>query len=426
MSSLIKSLEVNAAEWKRSAGRSPRAMEELERSDERQLARTGKSLLYFQSGLQNGGPAGLIYSYILSWLGVVSVMSCLASLASMAPTAAGQYYWVSILAPKGLGRIMSYVTVHPPTSPTSPYIPNGYQSTTLLWAAVLLALCINTSLAKYLPKIEGVILYIHLLGFFAILVSLLHLSNRGEWPSMGIAWLVDFCFSTVTNVGSLGGDCAVHMSEEIHSASRIVPWNILLTLSINGLLGFGMLIATLSVSPILRARFGRDFGLPFSEKLAYVSPKSLLPTNAIICTFAIPFLLGLIVTGSSIALLNLLSFVTSSRLLAAALPLDMLFWRRTTGLIKDTYPSSKNASLEYPLVWGPWRIPEPFGTIINIFGLCWIRLAVFFGFWPPMAKVTVNTMNFSSAMTGFWLIFGVVWFAVWGNRTYKGPVDETK
>lgn len=486
---------------------------------------------YFASGLLNGGPAGLVYSFFLSWIGVVSVMSCLAELASMAPTAAGQYYWVSILAPKGLSRIASYVTgwisvavwqgivtmtsyiigtliqalivlhnlnpaaAEDPTQPPAFYTPKGWQNTLLLWAAVLLALTVNSVLAKHLPKIEGFILYVHIFGFFAILIPLLYLSDRvpasvvfttfnngGEWPSTGVSFLVGM----ITNVGSLlGSDGAVHMSEEIYGAARIVPWNMIITLVINGVLGLGMLLATLFcltnpesalASPTgypaiqvfydttksvagttlmtivilllcFAAMFGqfasasrqmwsfaRDFGLPFSSRLQYVSSGSQIPTTAIFTTFIIPLLLGLVVSGSSIALLNLLSFITSAWLLAATLPLGLLLWRRTTGGIRDPYKTPPPTAMDketasapaIPLEWGPWRLPEPFGTIINIFGLCWMLVVIVFSFFPPVSKVDAKMMNYSSLMTGFWLISGVVWFAVWGHKTYKGPVNEVE
>jgi amino acid transporter len=65
---------------------------------------------YFGSGLSNGGSAGLFYSYLLSWAGFLAVMTSMAELASMAPTSSGQYYWVYILAPKPIRKLLSYIT----------------------------------------------------------------------------------------------------------------------------------------------------------------------------------------------------------------------------------------------------------------------------------------------------------------------------
>ena len=57
----------------------------------------------------SGGPAGLIYGYIIAWIGMTCVYTTLGELASMIPTSGGQYHWVSIFAP-AKGRIfLSYV-----------------------------------------------------------------------------------------------------------------------------------------------------------------------------------------------------------------------------------------------------------------------------------------------------------------------------
>jgi hypothetical protein len=65
---------------------------------------------YFGSGLSNGGSAGLITSFFLSWFGFLAVMTSMAELASMAPTSAGQYHWVYMLAPRSMRKLLSYLT----------------------------------------------------------------------------------------------------------------------------------------------------------------------------------------------------------------------------------------------------------------------------------------------------------------------------
>lgn len=65
---------------------------------------------YFGFGLANGGSAGLITSFILSWVGFLAVMTPLAELASMAPTSSGQYHWVFMLAPRSARNLLSYLT----------------------------------------------------------------------------------------------------------------------------------------------------------------------------------------------------------------------------------------------------------------------------------------------------------------------------
>ena len=66
-------------------------------------------LVVFLLGLQNGGPGGLIYSFIFVWIGTTSVFATIGELASMQPTAAGQYHWVNMLAGQAWRKFWSYI-----------------------------------------------------------------------------------------------------------------------------------------------------------------------------------------------------------------------------------------------------------------------------------------------------------------------------
>ena len=148
--------------------------------------------------------------------------------------------------------------------------------------------------------------------------------------------------------------------------------------------------------------------------------------NAVWATCCISLLLSLINIGSSQALQNILSFTVSSWEAAASIPLSLLLWNRMTGRIATaSYPShDSKADPTKPLVWGPWRVPEPWGTCINAFGLVWIVLAFFFSFWSGSVHVDAESMNYSSLMTGFWFIFGIGYYVLHGKKYYKGPVVD--
>ncbi|KAI1358922.1 amino acid/polyamine transporter I [Xylaria arbuscula] len=512
--------------------------DQLSRNDEQDLSRAGKKqtlkrrfgiistlglsttlmltwegvLVYFGFGLANGGSAGLFTSYILNWVGFLAIMVPLAELASMAPTASGQYHWVYMLAPKRYGIILSYVTgwlsvavwqsivamggilcstliqgllvLNYPDS----YTPKGWHGTLMIWATIVLSFVVNSALGRWLPKIEGFILYLHVIGFFALMIPLVYLgrkvsaetvftswNNDGGWPTTGLAFFVGI----ITNVGPfLGADGAVHMAEETHNAASVIPWNIVITIVFNGLLGLGILLVTLFragdittaletsfhypfiqiifdstqstagttvlVSVILvlaySATFGqfagasrqlwafaRDHGPPMSKRLLLVDPKTFLPMNAIMTTGLISILLSLINIGSETALNSVLSFTVSSWEAAASIPLGLLLWSRTTGRIcqRRNRTSLAADTLDSALTWGPWRVTEPLGTLINITGLIWITITFFFSFWPGQAEVTASTMNFSIALTGFWIIFGLGYYSLIGKKHYNGPVNET-
>jgi len=47
-------------------------------------------LITMTPGLLNGGPAGVVWGFLINWIGTMSVYAAMAELASMAPTAGGQ------------------------------------------------------------------------------------------------------------------------------------------------------------------------------------------------------------------------------------------------------------------------------------------------------------------------------------------------
>lgn len=55
-------------------------------------------LAIFAQAFNNGGPAGAVYGFIIAWLSTLSVYTVISELASMAPIAGGQYYWVYVVS----------------------------------------------------------------------------------------------------------------------------------------------------------------------------------------------------------------------------------------------------------------------------------------------------------------------------------------
>jgi amino acid transporter len=57
-----------------------------------------------------GGSAGLFWSLVWSYTGQTFIVLSLAEMSSMAPTAGGQYHWVSEFAPPKFQKILSYLS----------------------------------------------------------------------------------------------------------------------------------------------------------------------------------------------------------------------------------------------------------------------------------------------------------------------------
>lgn len=176
-----------------------------------------------------------------------------------APTAGGQYYWVSILAPEKYKRLYSYITGKLLLSVNYQYhhhhtdwwvftgwltiiawisavalggFVNGTQIQGLLvlnypdyhfervhgmllsWAVVAVALFMNTVTSRILPQIEGLALLVHVLGYFGIMIPLVWLAphrtahdvftefiNEGGWPTQGVS----FCVGIIGIVAAFAG-----------------------------------------------------------------------------------------------------------------------------------------------------------------------------------------------------------------------------
>lgn len=151
-----------------------------------------------------------------------------------APTAGGQYYWVSILAPETSRNFLSYITgtlVNSLSQDSSPasgdiccflsnqlfvsadltflgwlttiawisnvaaggfisatmtqglivlnnpdYVFRRYHGTLLTFAFLLAAVFVNTILSRHLPKIEGAMMILHVFAFLGFVISLVYLA----------------------------------------------------------------------------------------------------------------------------------------------------------------------------------------------------------------------------------------------------------
>ncbi|KAM0331930.1 hypothetical protein ACHAPQ_005833 [Fusarium lateritium] len=374
-------------------------------------------LVLFAQGLNNGGTAGVIYSFIVVWIGNFSVFATMCELVSMAPTSGGQYHWVAMMAPRSCSKFLSHLTgmltvggwqgsvsssalltgnmiLGMATLNHDGFQPELWQGTLLFWAIFLFAVFINILVSSVLPKFEGLILILHILGFFAILIPLVTLGphasasdvftvfvNNGGWSTQGVSFMVGMMGNAFAFVGT---DAAFHMSEETINPSVVVPTSILLSLCINGCCGFAMLIAMVfcmgnfddamasgpgmlgfphmyifqqatnskagatvmaAVIVILAGcatvgmlastsrvfwSFARDRGLPGWRTLSKVNDRTTVPVYAVLCTAVISILLSLINIGSPVAFQNVTSLSISCLYSSYLIAASLLLYRRTT------------------------------------------------------------------------------------------------
>lgn len=257
-------------------------------------------LALFSQGLNNGGPAGLVYGFIIAWSSTLSVYTVISELASLAPIAGGQYYWVYMLAPPKWKVFSSYIigwltslawiaTVATETifagtilqgliilDHENTYEPQLWHGTLLAWLVVAVAIFINWGIPGALPKIEIFIIFFHIAGFVAIVAVLWKYAtpkrdahfvfatslNEGGWPTQGLSYCVGFIGNVATFVGA---DASVHLAEEVENAARNIPRAIITSMCINGCVGFVMMITLLFCLGDLDTVLGTATGYPFIQ-----------------------------------------------------------------------------------------------------------------------------------------------------------------
>ncbi|KAJ5211544.1 uncharacterized protein N7498_003190 [Penicillium cinerascens] len=465
----------------------------------------------FVGPLTNGGSGGAIYAYIFGWVGTTAIFVVLSELSSMAPTAGGQYHWAAMLAPARFQKFLSFITgwftvigwqtafaagafLTGQMSQGAAILGNNlynalpWQGTLIIWASLCLALAVNLVGGKLLPRIEVTILVLHILGFFGILIPLTYMAdhntkeqvflsfqNGGGFATQGLSWFVG-----MTNCAFAfgGGDAAVHMAEEVANASRVIPYALMLSVMVNGCLGFGMIIAMMfctgpdlggtlgkitgfnfmgifmeatgSVSGSLAMcaiililyicalmgvlaaasrqlwSFSRDRGVPGWRWWSRVSSSRSLPIYSIFLTVTIAGLLALINIGSSLAMEDVVSMAVSSVYLSYLMIAVLLFYRRIRGDI-SRYDDNEDGIVNVPgakLVWGPIHCPGIVGTLINGFAIIYIAIVVFFSFWPTQMNPTAESMNWSIVAVGSSSLLATLYYFVRARFIYTGPVIE--
>lgn len=418
--------------------------------------------------------------YGIPWIAFIStcVGVTLSELASAMPNAGGQYFWANELAPKRYANFASYLTgwlawagaiftcasvaLSLGSAGVGMWVlshPELYVSLSLSFERFKIADCdsepkpwhtvvayevINlfaylfNCVGKVLPKVATTTLYISLISFLVILITVPATSpthataefvfakfvNSTGWPSDGIAFLVglinpNWVFACL--------DSATHLAEEVAKPERSIPIAILCTV----LIGFttswtyciAMFFSVSDLDPLLNTptgvpilelfyqalqnkagaivletlilvtgigcqiachtwqsrlcwSFARDRGLPGHHILSVIHPTLDVPFNAHSISCFIVALLGLLYLGSSTAF-N--SMVTAC--------IVLLYASYVVPIVALLYKGRNN------IPHGPFWL-GPIGLACNIVVLCWALFCLVIYSFPSVYPVTTGSMSF--------------------------------
>ncbi|KAK5125390.1 hypothetical protein LTR85_000499 [Meristemomyces frigidus] len=444
--------------------------------------------------LANGGTAGAIWLTFVVCCGMGTCVLSMAEMASMAPTSGGQYHWVSEFAPPRLQKQLSYIVgwlcalgwqAAMPTvayigaqqvtgliavcDPT--YVIQGWHGALLTMAFVLAAIFFNTFLIGKLPLLEAVAVFLHLAGFLIFIViiwvkgpkadakaTFTEFEDGNGWGSVGLATLIAIVGPATTY---LGGDSAVHLSEELKDASYVLPRAMVSAAAINYGLGFVTMITFVSnlgnidvdlasatgqpyiavIQAITGSKaaaivltvimiimfffcavnqvttssrqifaFARDKGLPFHVFLSRVRPGSGVPANSIYVTLVVTCLIALVIIGSTTAFNIILSVSSTGLFTSYLIVISCMLVKRLRG---EAFPAT-----QFSL--------GRFGIPINMIAIAFLALAFVFLFFPSAPNPDPASMNWAILIYGAVILFAGGYYLVRGKDEYDGPVHYVR
>ncbi|KAL2204516.1 amino acid permease, partial [Sarocladium strictum] len=264
--------------------------------------------------LAGGGAPCLFYNFVLTFICTVALALSMAEIASIYPTAGGQYHWVAALHPARGRRTMAWFTgwisvggqlvlsasaafaaalmIQGLIILNNPeYEATRWQGMLLYWAILCYSAAINIFGERILPTANLVAGGFHILGFAIIFIVLgvksdknsagfvfTETYNQTGWSNSGIAWLTGLISSLYP---FLGYDATCHLAEELPHASRNVPLAMIGAVVANGLMGLIFVVMLLFSTGPLEEILDTATGLPFI-RIFLDATKSRIGTNLMV------------------------------------------------------------------------------------------------------------------------------------------------
>ncbi|KAL1970241.1 hypothetical protein VTN77DRAFT_5401 [Rasamsonia byssochlamydoides] len=438
------------------------------------------------TGIDSGGTVLTIYG--IPWIAFISacVGVTLSELASAMPNAGGQYFWANELAPRKYANFASYLTgwfawagsiftsasvalglgqaavgmwqlAHPD------FVPQAWHTVVAYEVINLFAYFFNC-VGKLLPTVATVTLYISLISFVVILITVPAAApthsdakfvfatfvNSTGWASDGLAFIVglinpNWVFACL--------DSATHMAEEVGKPEKAIPIAIMGTVAIGFVTSWfyciSMFFSISNLEPLLNTptgvpilelyyqalgnkagaivlealvlatgigcqiashtwqsrlcwSFARDRGLPGHRWLSQIHPILDVPWIAHTVSCFIVSVLGLLYLGSTTAFNSMVTACIVLLYISYAIPIICL-------LIKG----------RNNIPHGPFWL-GPIGLICNWIVLAWTLFTLVLYSFPSVYPATAGTMNYISAVYAVVVVIILIDWFVRGRKSYRG------
>lgn len=175
--------------------------------------------------------------------------------------------------------------------------------------------------------------------------------------------------------------------------------------------------------------FARDKGLPLSNFFSHVGSRSQVPFRAIMLSVVIQVLLGLINIGSyyafaafvNAAAVTLYITYVSDRFIAG--PYSPPMYADLHGQIVPVILGLLKRWRGETIPYGPFQLGK-WRTAVNIVAIIYTIFTSFFLLWPTSQHTNAVYMNWSIVIVGGVVIISIVWWFIEGRKNFVGPDVE--
>lgn len=441
------------------------------------------------------GPIGMTWGWLVASVCILTVGISMSEMGSAMPTSGGLYWWTYKFAPESVNKPFCFLAGYSNTlgligalcsidygfavlllsvvsiASDGSYVANKYQIYGVFIAAVASHALVGSLATRIIAKLQTICIIANLIVIVITVIALpigkantpeglnsakfvfTQAENTTGWPTAWaffLAWL-----SPIWTIGAF--DSCVHMAEEAANASIAVPFGILGSISLCGILGFlimSILAATMDqdVTRVLHTpsgqpmaqiymdalgknwtvgmmsmlfiiqwfmglsiivagsrqawAFSRDGALPFSSIIRVVNYRLGVPLRA---------LWFMCIAGSVMGLLSLINSVAANALFSLTLASNSLAWLLPIASRAFYKPEGFKP--------GPFYIGGITSRCISIFASFFLFFVIFvLAVWPVQGpNPHPDEMNYTVVINGFVWIGCLAYYFLSARKWFEGP-----
>ncbi|KAF7296203.1 Amino acid permease [Mycena chlorophos] len=256
----------------------------------------------FLFGLNTGGPAVMVWGWVVVSFFTSLVGLAMAEICSAHPTSGGPYFWAAMLSTPERAPLASWITgwfnllgqvavttgisfacanfISTAATLKSTFVPSA-NTTIGIYAAVLVAQgTINTFGVRILGYLNNVSVWWHALGTFALVIAILakapshqsaefvfttFLDGTGGWGERASHAYVVVIGILMSQYTITGFDASAHMTEETKNAAMSGPIGIIMAIGVSAVLGWFLILGLLFSIQDLPTTLTSSTGQPVTQ-----------------------------------------------------------------------------------------------------------------------------------------------------------------